>query len=88
MSYSIEFTARALKELRKMDKPAALLITSWIRKNLLTCQDPRRFGKALKGDRNDQWRYRVGQYRILAQIDSGKILILILSIGHRKDVYR
>lgn len=88
MTYSVEFTERALKELRKLDKAAGLLITSWIRKNLEKSQNPRALGKPLKGNRKDQWRYRVGQYRLLAWIDQDKVVILILSVGHRKDVYR
>jgi mRNA interferase RelE/StbE len=87
MSYQVEFTQRALKELKKLDKHTAALILGWIRKNLEGCTDPRRFGKGLTANRSGQWRYRVGDYRILAFIQEEQIVILILTVGHRRDIY-
>ena len=63
------------------------MITSWIEKNLEGCSDPRVHGRGLVANRSGQWRYRVGDYRILAQIDDNKIIILLLNIGHRRDIY-
>lgn len=85
--YHVKITEHALKQLRKMDKPTSALIIGWIRKNLENCSDPRAYGKSLKGDLKDQWRYRVGNYRILAGIEDEKVLILVVNIGHRRDVY-
>ncbi len=87
MKYKVEFTERALKDLKKMDRHTASLILGWIRKNLEGCDDPRLHGKALVADKKGQWRYRVGDYRILAEIEDDKIIILILNIGHRREVY-
>lgn len=87
MKYKVEFTERALKDLKKMDRHTASLILGWIRKNLEGCDDPRFHGKALVADKKGQWRYRVGDYRILAEIEDDKIIILILNIGHRREVY-
>ena len=87
MKYKVEFTERALKDLKKMDRHTASLILGWIRKNLEGCDDPRLHGKALVADKKGQWRYRVGDYRILAEIEEDKIIILILNIGHRREVY-
>jgi mRNA interferase RelE/StbE len=87
MSYQVEFTQRALKELKKLDKHTAALILGWIRKNLEGCTDPRQFGKGLTANRSGQWRYRVGDYRILAFIQEEQIVILILTVGHRRDIY-
>lgn len=56
-------------------------------KNLQGCTDPRRFGKALTTNRSGQWRYRIGDYRLIAEIEVEKALILIVKIGHRCDVY-
>lgn len=83
MKYRVEFTEVALKELKKLDKHTALFITAWIRKNLEGCSDPRRHGKGLTVNRNGQWRYRIGDYRLIAEIQDDKIIILILNIGHR-----
>lgn len=87
MKYKVEFTKDALKELKKMDKYTALFITAWIRKNLEGCTDPRQHGKGLTANRSGQWRYRVGDYRIIADIQEEKVIILVLSIGHRRDIY-
>lgn len=87
MKYKVEFTERALKDLKKMDRHTASLILGWIRKNLEGCDDPRLHGKALVADKKGQWCYRVGDYRILAEIEDDKIIILILNIGHRREVY-
>lgn len=85
--YQVLFSDRALKELKKLDKHVALLIMAWIRKNLEGCADPRNKGKSLTANLSGQWRYRVGDYRILAEITDETIIILVLSIGHRRDVY-
>ena len=85
--YSVEYSLGAIRDLKKLDKPTRLLIASWIEKNLVGCEDPRAHGKVLKGDRRGEWRYRVGDYRILANIQDDKILILVLKIGHRREVY-
>ena len=87
MNYSVEYTNLAIKELKKLDKPTRALIFGWIEKNLVGCEDPRRHGKGLTANRSGQWRYRVGDYRILAKIQDDKITILVLTVGHRRDVY-
>ena len=87
MKYKVEFTQRALKDLKKLDRHTAALILGWIRKNLENCENPRLFGKALTANRSGQWRYRVGDYRLLAEIRDEKIIILILNIGHRREIY-
>ena len=88
MMYKVIYTPQAFKTLEKMDKYTKTLIYAWIDKYLNECEDPRSRGKALKGDRKDQWRYRVGDYRIIAKIDDGKLIILIIKIGHRREIYK
>lgn len=85
--YHVEFVKSAIKQLKKLDKPTAALIIGWIRKNLEGCDNPRIHGKGLTANRSGQWRYRVGDYRIIAEIDDDKIVILVLNIGHRRDIY-
>ena len=87
MKYEVEYTPRAVKELKKLDKYTAALIIGWIEKNLVGCKDPRLHGKGLTANRSGQWRYRVGDYRIIAEIMDEKIIILVLTIRHRRDVY-
>ena len=85
--YHVVFTNEARKELKKLDKYTALLLTAWVRKNLEGCSDPRQHGKGLTANRGGQWRYRIGDYRLVAEINDNTITILILTIGHSRDVY-
>jgi len=87
VTYKIIFSERAKKQLLKLDKRIALLILGWIEKNLKDCSDPRIHGKALKSNRSGQWRYRIGDYRLICEIQDKKITILVLEVGHRRIVY-
>lgn len=88
MSYQVEFTAAAKKQIKKMDRFDASLILNWIEKNLEGCADPRAFGKGLTANHSGEWRYRVGSYRILALIEDEKLVIEIFKVGHRSEVYK
>ncbi len=87
MIYHVEFTKEALRTFKKLDKHTALLITAWIRKNLEGCENPRVHGKGLTANKSGEWRYRIGDYRLIADIQDEKVLILILEIGHRRSIY-
>ena len=87
MGFKVAFTKEALKSLKKLDKGIARLITSWIRKNLEGCTDPRAHGKGLVANRSGQWRYRIGDYRLICEIDDGHLVILALSVAHRREIY-
>ena len=90
MSYHVEYSDDAMKSLSKMKKKdpmEALRIYNWIGKNLVDCDDPRKTGKALTGQYKGSWRYRVGDYRILAEIHDDVLVILLIDIGHRSTVY-
>ena len=80
--YRVEFTKSALKQLKKMDKATAALIVGWIRKNLQGCDNPRVHGKGLTADKSGQWRYRFGEYRIIAEIEDDIVLVLVIAVGH------
>lgn len=88
MSYSVLFTQKAKKQLSKLDRNTAKLIASWLKKNLEGCVNPRIHGKALVANKVGQWRYRVGDYRILAEIRDEEVIILVLQIGHRREIYK
>ena len=87
MRFKIVFSEKALKELKKLDKHTALFITGWLRKNIEGCSDPRQHGKGLTANRSGQWRYRVGDYRIITEIQDDKVIVLVLAVGHRKNIY-
>ena len=88
MSYSVLLTQKAKKQLSKLDKYTSKLIVSWLKKNLDGCENPRIHGKALVSNKAGLWRYRVGDYRILAEIRDEEVIILVLQIGHRRDIYK
>lgn len=87
MKYSVETTARFDKEFKKLDKYTQKMIKSWIVKNLVDSDNPRLHGKGLTANRNGQWRYRIGDYRIICEIEDDRLVILALSVGHRREVY-
>ena len=88
MKYHVKLSKSAEKHLSKMDKPTARSIVAWLEDNLEGCENPRRFGRALTGNRSGEWRYRVGDYRIIADIQDERVLILVLEVEHRSKVYR
>ena len=85
--YSVELTERFKKEFRKLDKYTQKMLRAWIDKNLVNCNDPRIYGRGLTANRSGQWRYRIGDYRIICEIQDDKMIILALTVGHRRDVY-
>ena len=87
MKYKVVFTELAKKQLKKLDKYVASLIIGWIEKNLQDCDNPRIHGKNLIANKSGQWRYRIGDYRIICEIIDDEITILVLEVGHRKNIY-
>lgn len=87
MKYRVVLTEKAKKELKKLDKYTAALIVGWIEKNLEGCENPRLHGKGLTSNRLGEWRYRVGDYRLICEIKDEEIIILVLQIGHRRSIY-
>ena len=87
MSYSVRTTPRFDKSFKKLDMYTQRIIKSWIENNLLDCENPRAHGKALSANRAGQWRYRIGDYRLLCHIDDDELIILALNVGHRRAIY-
>jgi mRNA interferase RelE/StbE len=85
----IEFDDAAKKDLAKLDKQIARRITGFLRERVASLDDPRSLGHALKGSvLGEFWRYRVGDYRIICEIQDGALRILVIQIGNRREVYR
>ncbi|RRD95238.1 type II toxin-antitoxin system RelE/ParE family toxin [Clostridiales bacterium COT073_COT-073] len=87
MKYRLETTKRFDKEFSKLDGYTRQILKSWITKNLMDIENPRSIGKALVGNYAGQWRYRIGDYRLICQINDGELIILALSVGHRRNIY-
>jgi len=86
--WRIEYTDSARRQLRGMAKQTARRILDYMDKRIAPLEDPRTAGKALTGRLGDFWRYRVGDYRIICDILDGSLLVLVLRVGKRSDVYR
>ena len=89
MAWTIELSDSAAKQLSKIGRPEAKRITAFLRDRLAPLDDPRQLGHALKGAAYvDLWRYRIGDYRIVASIEDERVRVLVVRIGHRREVYR
>lgn len=89
MVWQIELTATAVKQLAKLDKTEARRITAFLRQRLAVLGDPRTTGKALSGPQLGMyWRYRIGDYRVICDIQNNRLCVLVIEIGHRREVYR
>lgn len=87
MSYEVRPTPRFRKEFSKLDKYTQRMVTAWIDKYLEGCENPRYKGKALTANWKGHWRYRIGDYRLICLIQDEKLIILALTIGHRREIY-
>ncbi len=88
MGWTIRISDVAEKQLRKLDRPVQKRILDWLSDRIEDCKNPRHFGEPLKGGHAGLWRYRVGNYRILCEIQDRKIVVLVLTVGHRREIYR
>jgi mRNA interferase RelE/StbE len=88
LGWTVEITDVAERQLRKLDEPVQKRILDWFDDRIEGCKNPRHFGEPLKGDRAGFWRYRIGGYRVLCDIQDRKLIVLALAIGHRRQVYR
>lgn len=88
MAWAIEFLPEAAKELRKLDRTAAARIVKTLEQRIAVLDDPRTIGSALTGDHAGYWRWRIGDYRVVARIEDERIVILVVRVAHRREVYR
>ena len=86
--YQVKFSENALHEMRKLDKPTARVIKKWVVKNLVDTMDPRLHGKPLTGNLKGIWRYRVGDYRLFAEIRDNELIIFLFEVAHRREIYK
>ena len=87
MIWHVEFNREAARDLRRLGAEAQRLILRYLRTRIATANDPRRFGKPLLGDLKGLWRYRVGDYRIVAKMEDDRLVVLVITVGHRREVY-
>ena len=87
MAWKIEYSGRALKSLKKLDRSVAQRVVGFMKQRVAVLNDPRILGKPLKGELGTFWRYRVGDYRLLCNIDDDRLVVLVAIVGHRRQIY-
>jgi len=88
LAWTIEYTDTAKRQLQKLDKQIARRILDYMDERVVSSGDPRSTGKLLTGSFGGLWRYRVGDYRVICDIQDNNLLILVLSLGNRREIYR
>lgn len=88
MKWKIRYLKSIQKSIKKISRDEQKKIRDYLEDRIAHLDNPRQIGKALKGTHSEFWRYRVGQYRIICEIDDKEIVILVIRVGHRKDIYR
>jgi mRNA interferase RelE/StbE len=85
--WTVEWDERARKELRKLDKTIQKVILKYLRSRIAGSEDPRRFGKPLSYDKHGLWRYRIQNVRVICEISDDEVIVLVVKVGNRKNVY-
>ena len=89
MAWTVEFLPQAARELRKLDRPVAARLLRFLEERVRRAEDPRSIGEPLRGERlGAYWKYRVGDYRLICSIQDQRIVVTVVRIAHRRDVYR
>jgi len=88
LAWTIDYTQTALNQLRKLDKQSARRILDFMDERIAQRDDPRSTGKALTGPLGGLWRYRVGDFRVICEIQDGELRVLVVELGNRREVYR
>ena len=88
MDWKIEYSPDAIRQLNKLDQPIRRKLFRYLEEHIQGCKNPRHFGAALVANLSGFWRYRVGDYRIICEIQEEKVIVLVLTIGHRREIYR
>ena len=88
MAWKIEFDPAALKELKNLDKPIEQRILKFLHERVAKLDDPRQIGASLKGTLSGLWKYRIGDYRLICSLESNRLVVLVLRVGHRREVYK
>lgn len=88
MSWTVEFTPAAAKELRKLDRQTARRIGTYLQEVVSTCSHPRERGKGLTANRVGLWRYRVGDHRVICELEDDRLVVLVVRVAHRREAYR
>ena len=87
MAWTVEVSDYAERQLRKLDKPIQKRLIDWLEDRIEGCKNPRHFGEPLRGEMAGLWRYRIGDYRVICEIQDQQLVVLALAVGHRREIY-
>jgi mRNA interferase RelE/StbE len=88
MAWKVEFDPAAIKELEKLHKTIGRRIVKFLRDRVANLEDPRQIGGSLQGSRSGLWKYRVGDYRVICSLEHDRLVVFVLQVGHRREVYK
>jgi len=88
LAWRVEVKETAQKQIAKLDRKAQSDVVRYLRERVQQAENPRQFGKVLHGEQKGLWRYRVGDYRLICDIDDSSRTVVVLALGHRREVYR
>jgi len=89
LAWTIKFAQSAVRQLKKLDRPTAVKVLDYLDERVAFLEDPRLVGKKLSGPRlGTYWRYRIGDVRVICDVQDLQLIVLVLELGHRKEVYR
>ena len=88
MAWKVEVSDYAEKQLRKLDRPIQKRLLDWLEDRIEGCKNPRHFGEPLRGEQAGLWRYRIGDYRVICEIQDQQLVVLALAVGHRGEIYQ
>ena len=88
LTWTVEWDDRARRELRRLDRQTQSNILKYFSERIGTDKDPKRFGRALRHELQGLWRYRIGDYRAICHIEDDRLVVLVLGVGHRRQVYQ
>jgi mRNA interferase RelE/StbE len=88
LAWKVEVSPTAARQIGKLGRAAQAQIYRYLTEKIQSTSDPRQSGKALQGDKRGLWRYRIGDYRLICDLQDNRLVVLLLIVGHRKDVYR
>lgn len=88
MSWTVRINEVAEAQIKKLDRSTQRRILDYLHDRLEGCKNPRHFGEPLKGNKSGLWRYRIGDYRVICEIKDRELQVLVLAIGHRREVYK
>jgi mRNA interferase RelE/StbE len=88
LAWNVEVSPKAQRQLDELDKPVARRISRFLYERIGKLDDPRQLGERLQGTLSEFWRYRVGDYRIICSLEHERLVVLVLRIGHRREIYK